>query len=52
MKAKKFKNYISILAIVNYRNWLDASTPLIFEINGTFCSKDSTIQLAAGKKLF
>ena len=29
MKTKNFKNYISILAIVNYQNWLDASPPLI-----------------------
>ena len=25
---KNFKNYILILAIVNYRNWQDASPPL------------------------
>ena len=25
MKTKNFKNYITILAIVNYRNLLDAS---------------------------
>ena len=28
MKTKHFKNYISILAIINYRNWLFASPPL------------------------
>ena len=25
IKTKHFKNYLLILAIVNYRNWLDAS---------------------------
>ena len=28
MRPKNCKNYISILAIANYRNWLDASPPL------------------------
>ena len=27
-KNRKFQNYISVLSIVNYRNWLDASPPL------------------------
>ena len=30
MRTKNFKNYFSILAIVNYRNRLNASHPLIF----------------------
>ena len=29
IKAKNIKNYSSILAIVNHRNWLDDSPPLI-----------------------
>ena len=29
MKTKNFKNYISILATVNYQNWLDVLPPLI-----------------------
>ena len=29
MRTQNFKNYISILAIANCRNWLDASPPLI-----------------------
>ena len=29
MRAKSLKNYISVLVIVYYRNWLDASIPLI-----------------------
>ena len=28
MRAKKFKNFISILATSNYCNWLDAQSPL------------------------
>ena len=28
---KKYQNYSSILAIVNHRNWLDDSPPLIVE---------------------
>ena len=28
IRTKNFKNLISILAIVNYQNWLDASLPL------------------------
>ena len=28
MRAKNFKNYFSILAILNYCNWMDASLPL------------------------
>ena len=28
MKAKNIKNYSSILAMVNHRNWLDDSPPL------------------------
>ena len=30
IKAKNIKNYSSILAIVNHRNWLDDSPPLTF----------------------
>ena len=30
MKTKNFKKFILILAIANYRNWLDASPPLMF----------------------
>ena len=29
IKTKNIKNYSSILAIVNHRNWLDDSPPLI-----------------------
>ena len=28
MRTKKFKKFTSILAIANYRKWLDASPPL------------------------
>ena len=28
MRTKNFKNYIPILAIAKYRNWLNASLPL------------------------
>ena len=28
MRAKDFKNFISILAVVNHQNWLDASPHL------------------------
>ena len=31
IKAKNIKNYSSILAIVNHRNWLDDSPPLTRE---------------------
>ena len=30
IKTKNYKNYSSILAIVNHRNWLDDSPPLTF----------------------
>ena len=30
MRIKNFKNCISILTILNYRSWLDASPPLNF----------------------
>ena len=33
MRTKISKNYISILAIVNRCNWLEASTPLILEMS-------------------
>ena len=33
IKAKIFKNCISILAIVNYRNWLDDLLPLKFQFS-------------------
>ena len=29
MKTKNFKQYISILVVVNYRDWLDASSPTL-----------------------
>ena len=37
MTAKHIKNYISILAIVNYRKWLDAS-PFLLSILFVFCN--------------
>ena len=33
MRTKNFKNYISILVFVNYRNRLDASPPLMFALD-------------------
>ena len=30
MRTKNFKNFISVLAIVNYQNWMDASPPVNF----------------------
>ena len=33
MRTKHFKNYISILVFVNYRNWLAASSPSNIEEN-------------------
>ena len=33
IKTKNIKNYSSILAIVNHRNWLDDSTPLTYFLN-------------------
>ena len=33
MRTKNFKNYILILAILNYRNWLDASLSLTVVYN-------------------
>ena len=32
IKTKSIKNYSSILAIVNHRNWLDDSLPLILSL--------------------
>ena len=36
MRAKIFKTYISILAIANCRNWLDASSRLIGKSSARF----------------
>ena len=29
MRTKNYKSYISILVIVNFRNWMDVSPPLM-----------------------
>ena len=36
MKTKNFKNFISILPIVNYWKWLDASPSLSLKISRIF----------------
>ena len=43
IKTKNIKNYNSILAIVNHRNWLDDSPPLTKQVKKSLdpCSKDS-----------
>ena len=41
IKTKNIKNYSSILAIVNHRNWLDDSPPLVLKIIGLFLALET-----------
>ena len=45
-RTKRFKSYISILAIVNYQNWLVASPPFILlaltNVNASYISLNSS----------
>ena len=45
------KNFSSILAIVNHRNWLDDSSPLITQFLNYICEITTMNQIYGGVKI-